>query len=669
MTAAAHRRARGPRPATRRCCSATATSPTRAGRLRAAARGGRGAASCDLAVAAFERKVGGGLGFAKGYARRAIRELCGLETTAPISGQRAMRAAVLARRAPVRAPLRDGDRDDGRRGPRRPPGRRGRARPQPPGDRPDPRRLRPPRPPAARLPSPSRGRAAGAGPHRLAPVILAIDQGTTGTHLPRLRRGGRDRRPRLLRVRAVLPAARLGRARRRRDLGGHPPGRARGARRRRHRRRPTSSAIGITNQRETVVGWDRGTGEPIHHALVWQDRRTAARCERARARRATRTWSASAPASSSTPTSPARRSSGCCATSTAPIGRRFGTIDSWLVHKLCGEHVTDLSNASRTMLLDIRQRALGPGALRAARRRSRLAARAARLGRGLRRRPASSAARFRSPGSPATSRRPCSARPATRPATPRTPTGPAASSCSTRGDRAARSGRGPARHDRLGARRRDDLRARGVGLRHRLGRAVAARRARPDRVARPRPRSSRRSLDSNDDVYFVPALTGLGSPYWDPYARGALLGLTRGTGRAQIARATLEAIAYQTVDAVRAQEAASGEAAERAARRRRRGRQRVADAVPGRRPRRPGGRPRDRRDDGARRRLPRRHRRRASGTSRASPAMWRERVDLRAADVRRRARVAARPLARGGRALAGLGARLSASVSRRDTGS
>jgi glycerol kinase len=62
------------------------------------------------------------------------------------------------------------------------------------------------------------------------------------------------------------------------------------------------------------------------------------------------------------------------------------------------------------------------------------------------------------------------------------------------------------------------------------------------------------SLESNDDVYFVPALTGLGSPYWDPYARGAILGLTRGTTRAHLARAALEAIAYQTVDAVRAQE-------------------------------------------------------------------------------------------------------------------
>ena len=69
------------------------------------------------------------------------------------------------------------------------------------------------------------------------------------------------------------------------------------------------------------------------------------------------------------------------------------------------------------------------------------------------------------------------------------------------------------------------------------------------------------SLDGNDGVYFVPALTGLGSPHWDPYARGTIVGLTRGSGRAHLARATLEAIAYQTVDAVRAMEAAAGRAA------------------------------------------------------------------------------------------------------------
>jgi glycerol kinase len=66
------------------------------------------------------------------------------------------------------------------------------------------------------------------------------------------------------------------------------------------------------------------------------------------------------------------------------------------------------------------------------------------------------------------------------------------------------------------------------------------------------------SLESNAGVYFVPALTGLGSPHWDPYARGTIVGLTRGTGRAHLARAALEAIAYQTVDAVQAMESASG---------------------------------------------------------------------------------------------------------------
>jgi glycerol kinase len=60
------------------------------------------------------------------------------------------------------------------------------------------------------------------------------------------------------------------------------------------------------------------------------------------------------------------------------------------------------------------------------------------------------------------------------------------------------------------------------------------------------------SLGGNDGVYFVPALTGLGSPHWDPYARGTIVGLTRGVTRAHLARATLEAIAYQTVDAIEA---------------------------------------------------------------------------------------------------------------------
>ncbi len=69
------------------------------------------------------------------------------------------------------------------------------------------------------------------------------------------------------------------------------------------------AGIGITNQRETVVAWDRETGEPLHRALVWQDRRTAARCDELREQGTSR-WSGSAPVWCSTPTSRARRSSG-----------------------------------------------------------------------------------------------------------------------------------------------------------------------------------------------------------------------------------------------------------------------------------------------------------------------------------------------------------------------
>ena len=90
-------------------------------------------------------------------------------------------------------------------------------------------------------------------------VILAIDQGTTGTACLVFDREGRDPRPGVQRVRAALPAARLGRARCRRDLGRHATRRRRGDRQRRGRRR-RAAGIGITNQRETVVAWDRGDG-------------------------------------------------------------------------------------------------------------------------------------------------------------------------------------------------------------------------------------------------------------------------------------------------------------------------------------------------------------------------------------------------------------------------
>src|SRR5215210_4478981 len=113
--------------------------------------------------------------------------------------------------------------------------------------------------------------------------------------------------------------------------------------------------IGITNQRETAVAWDRDTGEPLHRAIVWQDRRTARRCDQLREQGREAMF---------------RERTGLVLdayfTGTkyewlltqGGVDRRalLGTIDAWLVFKLTGEFVTDYSNASRTLLFNIRER-------------------------------------------------------------------------------------------------------------------------------------------------------------------------------------------------------------------------------------------------------------------------------------------------------------------------
>ena len=297
-------------------------------------------------------------------------------------------------------------------------------------------------------------------------------------------------------------------------------------------------------------------------------------------------WSASAPASSSTPTSPATKIEWLLRNVEGAERAVFGTIDSWLALQADRPPRHRLHQRLADDALRHPPARLGRGALRAARRRPGAAARAAALGRASSARPPSSAARCRSPGSPATSRRRSSARPAIAPGMAKNTYGTGSFVLLNTGAEAPEPADGPADHGRL----RD-------------------RRARPPTRSRPRssspaPRCSgcatgsgsideaaetealAASLEGNDGVYFVPALTGLGSPHWDPYARGTIVGLTRGSGRAHLARAALEAIAYQTVDAVRAQEAAARRAAGGAQGRRRRGRQPLADAVPGRRARR-----------------------------------------------------------------------------------
>ena len=120
------------------------------------------------------------------------------------------------------------------------------------------------------------------------------------------------------------------------------------------------AAVGITNQRETIVVWDRETGEPVHNAIVWQDRRDAEFCEELK-ERATRRCSRTRPGSSSTRTSPATKVRWMLDNVEGLRERAqngeiaFGTIDSWIVWNLTGgrEHITDYSNASRTLMYNI----------------------------------------------------------------------------------------------------------------------------------------------------------------------------------------------------------------------------------------------------------------------------------------------------------------------------
>jgi glycerol kinase len=315
-------------------------------------------------------------------------------------------------------------------------------------------------------------------------------------------------------------------------------------------------SIGIANQRETVVAWDPATGEPIHRALVWQDRRTAERCAQLRADGREplvreRTGLVLDPYFSAT------KIEWLLQNVSGAERAVFGTIDSWLLFKLTGRHATDHTNASRTMLFDIRRRAwdeelcdlLGiavdrlPEPLPSAHRYGVTSEfggevpvagiagdqQAALFGQACHR--AGSAKNTYGTGSFVLLH--------TGGEAPTPAEGLLATIACTSDEEAAYA---------LEA----SIFVTGAALQWlRDGLGVIARAEESESLAA--------SLEGNDGVYFVPALTGLGSPHWDPYARGTIVGLTRGSGRAHLARAALEAIAYQTVDAVRAQEAASAE--------------------------------------------------------------------------------------------------------------
>ena len=315
-------------------------------------------------------------------------------------------------------------------------------------------------------------------------------------------------------------------------------------------------AIGITNQRETVVAWDPESGEPIHRALVWQDRRTAGRCEELRAAGheplvRERTGLTIDPYFSGTKIEWLLRNVEGAERAV------FGTMDSWLLFKLTGQHLTDYTNASRTMLFDIRKLewdeeicgllGIDPGRLPQARPSSGVFGTTSEFGGEVA--VAGVAGDQQAALFGQACHRPGMAKNTygtgsfvllnSGPVPPPAPDGLLATVAWGLGDQVAYALEASIFVTGAAVQWLRD----GLGIIDEAGEteALAA------------------SLEGNDGVYFVPALTGLGSPHWDPYARGTIVGLTRGSGRAHLARAALEAIAYETVDAVRAQEAACGE--------------------------------------------------------------------------------------------------------------
>jgi glycerol kinase len=325
------------------------------------------------------------------------------------------------------------------------------------------------------------------------------------------------------------------------------------------------AAVGITNQRETVCVWDPAAGWPLHNAIVWQDRRTAARCEELRAAGLEplvreRTGLVLDPYFSATKIQwllenvPGLRER-------AEDGRAvFGTIDSWLLFKLTGEHITDVSNAARTLLYDITAGRWDPELLERfgvpERALPRVCPSAGVLGET---RPSmlhghavpvagvagdQQAALFgQACVDPGMGKNTYGTGSFVLLNTGFTAPAPAPGLLGT-----VAWGIGDARSFALEA----SIFVTGAGVQWlRDGLGLIEHASDTEALAA--------SLEGNDGVYFVPALTGLGSPHWDPHARGTIVGLTRGSGRAHLARAALEAIAYQTLDAVRAMEAASAQ--------------------------------------------------------------------------------------------------------------
>jgi glycerol kinase len=325
-------------------------------------------------------------------------------------------------------------------------------------------------------------------------------------------------------------------------------------------RRPADvRAIGITNQRETLVLWDRRTLRPLHRAIVWQDRRTAAECERLKAaghqaRVRALTGLVLDPYFTGTKLAWAMRNVEGAA------GAAAGTVDSWLVARLSGgDHVTDASNASRTLLCEIGSGRwseemaallevplavlpeIGPssGEISRTRPEAFLGIDAPITGIAGDQQAALFGQACLSPGAAKNTYGTGSfLLVQTGPERVASESGMLTTIAWLRGGRLSYALEGA-------------IFVTGAALqwlRDGLGVIRSAAEAGP----------LAESVESAGGVYLVPAFVGLGAPHWDPYARGTIVGLTRGSGRAELVRAAVEAMAFQTRDVADAMAADAG---------------------------------------------------------------------------------------------------------------
>ncbi|WP_135854443.1 glycerol kinase GlpK [Halorussus salinus] len=330
------------------------------------------------------------------------------------------------------------------------------------------------------------------------------------------------------------------------------------------------AAIGVTNQRETTLLWDRDTGKSVHNAIVWQDRRTTDRVEELEEQgkvdeiRAKTGLEADAYFSATKaewlldnadPIKTQRARPADLKSRAAEGEIMFGTIDSWLIYNLTGNHITDVTNASRTMLFDIHEMDWDDDLLR----------------------------EFDVPEECLPEVRPSSDEDYYGTTDPdgflgaEVPVAGAlgdqqaalfGQTCFDAGDAKNTYGTGSFFLMNTGNEAVDSdhgllttvgFQRSGEPVQYALEGAIFVTGAAIEWLEdmtliedAAESETLARSVDSTDGVYVVPAFTGLGAPHWDQRARGTIVGMTRGTRREHVVRATLESIAYQTRDVAEA---------------------------------------------------------------------------------------------------------------------